>query len=125
MSGDRRTELLETIYVNINNINKYYTDISEINNTSPITVTTINTLLSAANDNRTEIIIQNLNTRPVMIKLGPVTSMTDYNIILSPDLDVRHGGGGSITLKNYTGSISAICEVGSSIVGILEMEVSG
>lgn len=70
-------------------------------------ITSAGTLLSA-NDNRTGIIIQNLNTAPLYIKFGTSASASDFDFILKGGTDVDDGNGGifSYDVLSYTGVIT-------------------
>lgn len=70
-------------------------------------VTSTGTILSA-NDNRSGVIIQNLNTSPLFIKFGTSASSTDFDFILKAGADLDDGTGGvfSYDVLSYTGIIS-------------------
>lgn len=71
-------------------------------------VTAAGTLL-AANDNRSCIIIQNLNgTNPLFVKFGVGASATDFDLVLKAGSSSDDGNGGTLSydVLSYTGIIS-------------------
>lgn len=62
------------------------------------------------NENRQAIIIQNIGLHPCYIHLGEGISINCFHSILAADTLEKQGNGGSIELKNWHGSIYAICE---------------
>lgn len=80
---------------------------SQINTRTGI-VTSAGTLLSA-NDNRSGLIIQNLNgTNPLFVKFGTGATSTDFDVILKAGSGADDGNGGvlSYDVLSYTGIIS-------------------
>ena len=84
-------------------------------------VTSTEVLVAPSNQNRLECILQNVNTDAVLVKLGTGVGTSSYNFILTPDTGIRAGNGGTLTIDNYLGDITIICESGkTSSVGTTE-----
>jgi hypothetical protein len=80
-------------------------------NDEPIkTVADIPVELLPGNEARNNLIIQNIGICPCYIRLGEGVSQNDFHFVLAPDSRESHGNGGSIELKNWHGSVTAICE---------------
>lgn len=86
----------------------------QVNATSGI-FTTNNGALLAAYPSRRTVLIQNLGTATLYVKLGPNATTTDFNFILKAGTNTDDGNGGVFSEDNlsYTGVISV---AGSSSV---------
>lgn len=114
MSLPRITELLGEI----NNIKS-----STAPAATPVTVDTTagGTVLIAANANRISVTLQNVSTEPCIIRLGGNPSITAYNAVISEDSALRAGGGGCITITDFTGEIKGITEANSTVIAVTEV----
>lgn len=79
---------------------------SQVNNRTGIVVA--GGQLLAANDNRRVLIVQNLGTDPLFVKLGENASSTDFDFVLSGGTAADDGLGGIMATDtlSYTGIIS-------------------
>ena len=101
-------ELLEPL----KSIDKKLTkEFNHIPNIEPIKkVSNVPILLLLENNNRHNLIIQNIGVNPCFIKLGEGISLNDFHFVLAPDTYPSFGNGGSIELKDWHGEVYAICE---------------
>ena len=111
MSQARQTEILDITY-------------SPTNATiaaTPKTVATSNTVVISANTKRQYVILQNVGTNPVLLRLGAAASAANYNYVLSKGTGAKDGLGGELKLTNYQGAIHGITEASSTVISITEM----
>jgi hypothetical protein len=90
---------------------------------TPVTVDTAagGTVIAAANADRISITLQNVGTEPCLIRLGGNPSATAYNIILGADSAAKAGNGGSITIRDFIGSIKGITAANSTTIAVMEV----
>lgn len=79
-----------------------------------VTVDTVQTVL-AANGSRNKMILHNLATQAVYVKLGAGASTTDFSFILQPCTVSRDGKGGTFIDDCYAGIVTAVAASGTGI----------
>lgn len=79
---------------------------------SLVTVDTVQTVL-AANPSRNKMVLQNVSTQAIHVKLGAGASTTDFSFILQAGAASRDGKGGVFTDDCYTGVVTAVAAVGT------------
>lgn len=90
---------------------------------SPKTIATTagGTAIVSANPNRLSVTLQNTGTEAVIIRLGGDPSTTAYNFVIGADSSARKGGGGSVTITDFTGAIKGIVEANSGTIAVTEV----
>ena len=113
MSIPRMTEILDRKCGFTNNVKS----------STPVSISTTSATVAAANAKRKHVVIQNQGTEAVILRLSSLAASTsDYHAVLSKCLAARDGLGGSITVDNYQGAITGICESNTSVVSVMEIE---
>jgi hypothetical protein len=72
-----------------------------------------------ANESRLNLIIQNIGTEPCFIGLDSELTLLNFHFVLAADTAEYQGNGGSIELKNWHGSVFAICK-GETTLSVVE-----
>ena len=105
------------------NLRHRYARTSDAVTASPVQVLLVSKEVVAANADRISVTLQNCGTEPCIFRLGGTVSTAAYSFVLSDGTAARDGLGASITIENYTGAITGICEANDTTISVLEIAV--